>query len=59
MISDASVKIDRYTVSKQYNLNHNNFETIICRLVKEDFIPPRVTTEYDHRIMLETKGKIN
>ena len=59
MISDASVKIDRYTVSKQYNLNHNNFETIICRLVKEDFIPPRVTTEYDHGIMLETKGKIN
>ena len=61
MMDDVSVKIDRYSVSKKYNLNHNTFETIICRLAKQytlkGIIPPSVTTDYDHEIMLETKGK--
>ena len=61
MMEDVSVKIDRYTVSKKYNLTHNTFETIICRLAKQyilrDSIPFMVTTDYDHEIMLETKGR--
>lgn len=63
MMDDVSVKIDRYTVSKKYNLTHNTFETIICRLAKQYIlngsIPPQMTTEYDHEILLETKGKTN
>lgn len=61
MMEDISVKIDRYTVSSKYNLTHNTFETIICRLAKQyimkGVIPPQVTTDYDHEIMLESKGK--
>ena len=44
MMEDISVKIDRYTVSSKYNLTHNTFETIICRLAKQyimkGVIPP-------------------
>ncbi|MBR3212979.1 MAG: hypothetical protein IKF79_00550 [Methanosphaera sp.] len=61
MMEDISVKIDRYTVSSKYNLTHNTFETIICRLAKQyimkGIIPPEITTDYDHEIMLESKGK--
>lgn len=62
MLSNISVKIDRYSVSKKYNLNHNNFETIICRLANQymsKYIPPEITTDYDHEILLENKGRTN
>ena len=63
MMEDISVKIDRYSISKQYNLTHNTFETIICRLAKQYIlkrsIPPTLTTDYDHEIMLETRGRTN
>ena len=61
MMDDVSVKIDRYTVSKKYDLTHNTFETIICRLAKQYIlkgsIPPMLTTDYDHEVLLETKGR--
>lgn len=61
MMDDVGVKIDRYSVSKKYKLNHNTFETILCRLARiytwNRIICPSLTTDYDHEIMLETKGK--
>ena len=61
MMDDVSVKIDRYTVSKKYDLTHNTFETIICRLAKQYIlkgsIPQMLTTDYDHEVLLETKGR--
>lgn len=61
MMEDISVKIDRYTVSSKYNLTHNTFETIICRLakqyIKDSIIHPTLTTDYDHEILLNNRGK--
>lgn len=57
---NPQIKIDRYTITKKYNLTHHTFETIICRLLKHTLektpIKPTLTTDYNHETLLK-KGK--
>ena len=57
---NPSIKIDRYRVSQKYNLTHNTFETIICKLLQSTLektpIKPTTNTEDNHEIILK-KGK--
>lgn len=61
MMDDVSIKIDRYTVSKQYHLTHSTYETIICRLSKQHIMNSPITyeptTDYDHEILYNTRGR--
>ena len=57
---NPSIQIDRYRVTQKYNLTHNTFETIICRLLQHTLmktpIKPTLNKEDNHEIILK-KGK--
>lgn len=56
---DSNIKLDKYEITDKYNLSHNTFEIIICRLaleyLKEVYIIPTVPKDKNHEILL--KGK--
>lgn len=56
---DSNIKLDKYEITNKYNLSHNTFEIIICRLaleyLKEVYIIPTVPKDKNHEILL--KGK--
>ena len=57
--SDSNIKLDKYEITQKYQLTHNTFEIIICRLaleyLKEVYIIPTVPKDKNHEILL--KGK--
>ena len=57
---NTNIKLSKYTITRKYNLTHDTFEIIICRLVlnylKELYIIPYEPKETDHEIL--TKGEI-
>ena len=56
---DNQIKLDKYEITERYNLSHNTFEIIICRLaleyLKEVYIIPTIPKDKNHEILL--KGK--
>ena len=57
---NSDIKINNYTITTKYNLTHNTFELILCRLtlnyLKELYIIPREPQETNHEIL--SKGEI-
>jgi hypothetical protein len=56
---DNQIKLDKYEITQKYQLTHNTFEIIICRLaleyLKEVYIIPTIPKDKNHEILL--KGK--
>ena len=56
---DSNIKLDKYEITSKYNLSHNTFEIIICRLtleyLKEVYIIPTIPKDKNHEILM--KGK--
>ena len=54
------ININKYKISKKYNLTNNKFEIILCKIIlqllQETEIKRTITTRYDHNILL--KGEI-
>ena len=57
---NTDIKLNNYTITKKYNLTHNTFELIICRLalnyLREVYIIPTEPHDIDHNILY--KGEI-
>ena len=57
---NTNIRLNKYYVSNKYNLTHNTFEIIICRLalnyLREVYLIPREPREIDHNILY--KGEI-
>ena len=57
---NTDIKLNNYTITQKYNLTHNTFELIICRLVlnylQGVYIIPHEPKETNHEIL--TKGEI-
>ena len=57
---NTHIRIQKYKISKKYNLTHNTFEIILCKLVlkglKETNIYPTVAKGVDHNILY--KGEL-
>jgi hypothetical protein len=58
--NNTDIKINNYYITSKYNLTHNTFEIILCRLtlnyLREVYIIPTTPKETDHNILL--KGEI-
>ena len=58
--NNTDIKLNNYTITNKYNLTHNTFELIICRLVlnylQGVYIIPKQSKETDHNIL--DKGEI-
>lgn len=57
---NTNIRLNKYYVTSKYNLTHNTFEIIICRLalnyLKEVYIIPTEPRDIDHNILY--KGEI-
>ena len=57
---NTDIKIDKYAITRKYQLTHSTFEIIICRIAQEYLktvnIIPRETKKYSHKIL--EKGEI-
>jgi hypothetical protein len=58
--NNTDIKLNNYTITRKYNLTHNTFELIICRLtlnyLKEVYIIPTTPNDIDHNLLY--KGEI-
>jgi hypothetical protein len=58
--NNTDIKLNNYTITRKYNLTHNTFELIICRLalnyLQEVYIIPTEPHDIDHNILY--KGEI-
>ena len=57
---NTSIRIQKYTITRKYNLTHNTFEIILCKLIlnylREVYIIPTEPSDIDHNILY--KGEI-
>lgn len=58
--NNTDIKLNNYSITRKYNLTHNTFELIICRLalnyLKEVYIIPTTPNDIDHNLLY--KGEI-
>lgn len=58
--NNTDIKLNNYAITQKYQLTHNTFELIICRLalnyLQQVYIIPYPTRETNHEIL--TKGEI-
>ena len=58
--TNTDIKLNNYAITRKYQLTHNTFELIICRLalnyLQQVYIIPYPTRETNHEIL--TKGEI-
>lgn len=54
---NPNIQVEKYFISHKYGLNHNMFETIICRLIqdymKQDYLKCTTTTKYNHEYLAD------
>lgn len=61
-LDDSRINLNNYRISKKYHLTEQVFSLIVMRMfhiiMQERPITPQLTTEYDHELLYETRGKV-